>query len=175
MNHMWWGNSTVKNLAAAGAVCLVLLLSGCTEPHDSTAPAAGTGNRLAVHAASDERDGIFTVQKVGPEGELLFLATQPLITDGDVHHASITTAADGRLAVLLELTDGGAEVLRIESDTYVGRNLVFLWDGHVVFAPRVHSALAARLMIVGKTDATSESLDDIVDGLNVAMSNKEGP
>lgn len=173
--HMSWRTSTVETLAAAGAVGLVMLLSGCTEPHDSTTPPAGKENRLAVHAASDERDGVFTVQKVGPEGELLFLAAKPLITDDDVRHASITTAADGRPAVLLELTDGGAEAVRSESGTYVGRNLVFLWDGDVVFAPRAQSPLGSRLMMVGGTDpAPSDWLDDVVSGLNVAASSNNG-
>lgn len=164
--------STMKIFTATG-ICLALLLSGCTCARDSTEPALGKENRLAVHLASVDQDDSFSLQKVGAEGELLFLAPLPLITDVDVHHASVATAAGGKPAVLLELTDGGAEVLRRQSDVYVGRNLAFLWDGRVVYAPRVISPLASKLMIVGGTDATpAELLEGIVGGLNVAASGR---
>ena len=128
-----------------------------------------------MHVASTEGSGNLSIEEVGPDGQSYFLATTPIITEADIASASLSTAADGRPAVVLDASEGGAARLREESETYVGRYLAFVWDGQVVYCPRVRTALGAKLMIVGGTDVLpSYALGEIADRINAAGSQGKG-
>lgn len=128
-----------------------------------------------MHVASIEGSGDLSIEKVGPDGQPLFLATTPIITEVDLVNASLSTAADGRPALVLDASEDGAARLREESQTYVGRNLAFVWGGQVIYSPRVQSPLGSKLMIIGGTDVLpSDALREIADRINAAVSEAKG-
>jgi hypothetical protein len=156
---------------AIGLVLASLALVCCQKSGQSRPLEASARSRLAVHVASTETSGDLTVQKIGPDGQSLFLATTPILTEADVLHASFSTAADGRPALVLDVSEGGAARLRGEAEAYVGRFLAFLWNEQVVYCPRVQSPLGSKLMLVGGTDVLpSDVLHEIADTINAAAS-----
>lgn len=160
---------------AIGLVLAAMLLVCCQRSGQSPGLGASAKSRLSVHVASSEGSDDLSIEKVGPDGQSFFHATKPIITEKDIVSASLSTAADGRPAVVLDTSERGAARLREESESYVGRYLAFVWDGQVVYCPRVQTALGAKLMIVGGTDVlTSDALGEIADRINAAGSEGKG-
>lgn len=156
---------------AIGLVLAATLLVGCQKSGQSPELGTSAKGRLSVHVASTEGSGDLSIEKVGPDGQSFFLAATPIITEADLISASLSTAADGRPALVLDASEGGAARLREESGTYVGRYLAFVWDGRVVYSPRVQSPLGSKLMIVGGTDVLPfDALREIADRINGAVS-----
>jgi preprotein translocase subunit SecD len=149
--------------AAAFGVLLAVSVLGCRRPSSETASATKSGGDvLDVYLASDTPEGELLVQRVGPDGEKLYLAASPLVAGRDLVRATRSVSTDGRPALILDATEEAAATLRDASDAYVGRMLAFVWRGQVVYAPYVRGPLSSKLMIVGGTDILPDDQLDAI-------------
>jgi len=152
--------------AALTILVMTVNLSSCK--HASKRAAVSSGPLLAVHIATNESEPPIKHKRLGPERQVIYLSPEPLVTNQHVRRATRSTTAAGQPAVMLEMTDAGAQKLLDHADTYVNRQFAFVWRDEVISAPVVRSAVSRKLMIFngGANGLSQEQIDDLIKTLN---------
>ena len=126
------------------------------QKHYACPPAT---TRLELRPASYDPAGSLSEMKVPGTGESIYVATEALLTNADVHSAQAVAGTDEPY-VSVTLTFVGARLLRTWSAMNVGRPLAILVDGELVSAPIIREPLTGQeVSITGRfTPEAAEAL-----------------
>jgi preprotein translocase subunit SecD len=122
-----------------------LCLASCGK---TKAEAPRNAADLTIHAASDEAVPGWKVMKFwdASGGEIWIEPTAALSLD-DIQSAEQSRDERGRTAIAIRFTAAGAEKMRMFSSGHIGKKAAIVFEGKVMNAPTIMSAISSQAMI----------------------------
>lgn len=103
--------------------------------------------QFSVRAASDEP--VAGWNQMEYNNKTVWVSPTASLTSTDVMRAEPARGPDGRMAVSVIFTDGGAKKIRDLSAAQMNKLIAMVLDGKVVFAPKVRSEISKEALITG--------------------------
>lgn len=174
MNRLNFVQLRAVNLLAAWLTIASVLLAGCEKSNaafsdSSVEPApsqVGFGSRLAVFFASDVANESHDAAPITlPDGQTVYRSPVPVVVDSDVERARLWTGSwqsqTDPPRVSLYLKEDAKQALKEISARHVDDRALIYWDGSLVMAPVLRSAVSNVLIVFdGQTPVTYEMLQD---------------
>src|SRR5262245_50871004 len=111
--------------------------------------------QFSLRAASEEP--VTGWDRMELDNRVVWVSPTVSLTSADIERADPITMPDGKKAISIELTDGGAEKMRRLSAAQMDKLIAMVLDGKLIWAPRVRSEIGKRGVITGNGE---NGLDD---------------
>jgi preprotein translocase subunit SecD len=122
--------------------------------------------QFSIRAASDQP--VAGWDRMEFNNNAVWVSPTASLTSADIMRAEPGRGPDGRMAVNVILTDGGAKKMRDLSTAQLNKLVAMVLDGNVIFAPRVRSEIGKEVMVTGNDPSglSPTLIDRIVAGVN---------
>ncbi len=119
---------------------------------------------VAVEGDTNSPADVLTNDSERPAGQKYRVLQEVVLTERDVDSAGLNQYQSDQKTVLVLLTDVGAKKFAAATAQNIGRRLAIVWNGHVISAPRIMSAITGKsVQITGLfTDAEAQQLLDLL-------------
>ena len=136
----------------------VILFGGFLEAHA----------QFTIRAAA--ADPVPGWQKMEAGDHSVWVSPTASLTSADIGHFQQITDRDGRTAISIFFTDGGARKMRELSVAQMNKLVAMVLDGKVIFAPRIRAEITKDALITG--NGPNGLTPEDVKGLLTALSRK---
>ena len=103
--------------------------------------------QFSIRAAS--QDPVTGWAQMELDNRVVWVSPTVSLTAADIEKTEAVTTPDGKKAIAIELTDGGADKMRSLSAAQMDKLIAMVLDGKLIWAPRVRSEIGKQGMITG--------------------------
>lgn len=122
----------------------LLLFPGPVASQPASRPAT---DRFQIRLVVDDAADGEAMADPANEEQSLYVAPEVLLDETALAAVGPVMSDDGKLGILIALTDAGAERMREFTTAHVGRRLALILDDRVLLAPTIQSPVSQHILL----------------------------